>query len=197
MIYSYDYNFKSRIYKKKTLQREANHVYCYEIMEHIESFIEIINNEDIKLNDGIKVQIQGPYKYKNYIYFGEYNETVPHGRGVLLYKNDDKYFGNFKNGKKNGKGVMFFKNGCKYFGHWDNNEMEGYGKYYFTSGAKYEGYFKSNRRDGAGILTTKDGTEYKTVWEEGTLDNYGQIIYDDGKIYEGYIFSFIPSMTRI
>ena len=187
--------------KKKIIQKEANEVYCHEIMEHIESYTEIINNEDIKLKDGINVQIQGPFKYKNFIYFGEYTQfgkgLNPHGRGVLLYNNGDKYFGNFKQGKKDGIGVMFFKNGSKYLGQWEKNKMEGYGIYHYPTGAKYEGYFKGNKRNGVGILITKKGTQYKTVWKEGNINNYGQIIYDDGKIYEGFILNFFREKKGI
>ena len=126
-------------------------------------YLKIVNNENIQLKDDIDNQMQSPFKYKNYIYFGEYkigDNLTPHGRGVLLYKKNDKYFGNFKNGKKSGIGVFFFKNGSKYFGEWENNKFEGYGIYHFQIGAIYEGYFKSNKRDGVGILTTKSGTIY-------------------------------------
>ena len=179
--------------KRKVLQKEAYEVYCHEIMENIDSFTEIVNNEYIRLNDGIDIQIQSPFKYKNYIYFGEYqvgDDLIPHGRGVQLYNNGDKYYGNFKKGKKDGVGVFFFKNGTKYLGEWKKNKMEGYGIYYFSTGAKYEGYFKANQRNGPGILTTKDGTIYKSIWKNGIISDYGKIFYSDGRKYEGYIHKF-------
>ena len=179
--------------KRKVLQKEAYEVYCHEIMENIDSFTEIVNNEYIRLNDGIDIQIQSPFKYKNYIYFGEYqvgDDLIPHGRGVQLYNNGDKYYGNFKKGKKDGVGVFFFKNGTKYLGEWKKNKMEGYGIYYFSTGAKYEGYFKANQRNGPGILTTKDGTIYKSIWKDGIISDYGKIFYSDGRKYDGYIHKF-------
>ena len=179
--------------KKKVLQKEAYEVYCHEIRENIDSYVEIVNNENIMLNDGIDVQIQGPFKYKNYIYFGEYQvgeDLIPHGRGVQLYKNEDKYFGNFRKGKKDGIGVFFFKNGAKYLGEWKKNKMEGYGIYHFSTKAKYEGYFKGNKRNGPGILTTRDGTIFRSIWKDGYISDYGKIIYNDGRIYEGYINKF-------
>ena len=186
--------------KKKVIQSKAQEIYCHEIMEHIESYLEIINNEKIKLKDDIKVQIQGPFKYKNYIYYGEYqvnDDLIPHGRGVILYNNGDKYYGNFKNGKKDGIGVFFFKNGSKYFGYWDKNKMNGYGIYHYITGTIYEGYFKANKRNGAGILITKNGTKFRAIWKEGIIENYGQIIYEDGKIYEGYIINFLKENEGI
>ena len=186
--------------KKKVIQSKAQEIYCHEIIEHLESYLEIINNENIKLKDDIKVQIQGPFKYKNYIYYGEYqisDDLIPHGRGVILYSNKDKYFGNFKNGKKDGIGVFFFKNGSKYLGQWEKNKMNGYGIYHYTTGAIYEGYFKANKRNGAGILTDKNGIKYKAIWKEGIIDYYGQIIYNDGKIYEGYINNFLKEKEGI
>ena len=186
--------------KKKVIQREGYEVYCHEIMDNIDFYLNIVNNENIKLKDGIEVQMEGPFKYKTYIYFGEYQvheNITPHGRGVLLYKNDDKYYGNFKNGKKDGIGIFYFKNGSKYLGQWKQNKMDGYGVYYFTTGAKFEGYFKENKKHGIGILTTKEGTIYKTIWKEGNVSDYGTIIYEDGKIYEGYINNYLKEKKGI
>ena len=186
--------------KRKVLQKEAYEVYCHEIMENIDSYLEIVNNKYIKLKDGIEVQIQSPFKYKNYIYFGEYkigDDLIPHGRGVLLYNNGDKYYGNFKKGKKDGIGVFFFKNGAKYFGQWEQNKMEGYGIYHYTTKAIYEGYFKSNKRNGPGILKTKNGIIYKSIWKEGDISEYGQIFYDDGIIYEGFINNYLKENRGI
>ena len=186
--------------KKKVLQKEDYQVYCHEIMENIDSYLQIVNNEYIILKDGIEVQIQRPFKYKNYIYFGEYQaneDLIPHGRGVLLYNNGDKYYGNFKNGKKDGIGVFFFKNGSKYLGEWIKNKMDGYGIYHYINGAIYEGYFKENKRNGPGLLITKTGTKYQTIWKDGNISDYGKIFYDDGKIYEGYILNFLKNKKGI
>ena len=164
-----------------------------EIIENINLYLKIINIDNYSLKDNVEVQIQTPFKYDSYIYFGEYrvDNNIPHGRGILIYKNGDKYYGNFENGKKNKIGIYYFKsNGAKYKGEWENNKMSGYGIYYYPNGTIYEGYFKDNKRHGYGILTTSKGDIYKTIWNEGNVSDYGSIKYNDGKLYEGYIKNY-------
>ena len=52
--------------RKKNIKSEMEDIY-QEIMESIDLYLKIINNEDLLLKDGIKVQIQSPFKYKSYI----------------------------------------------------------------------------------------------------------------------------------
>ena len=164
-----------------------------EILDNMDLYLKIINNENILLKDNVDVEIQPPMIYKNYLYFGEYmaKKLTPHGRGILIYKNGDKYYGNFENGKKSKIGIYYFnKNGAKYKGEWQANKMNGYGKYYYPNGTTYEGYFKENKRHGFGILTTSKGDIFKTFWNEGNVSDYGKIFYKDGKEYEGFIENY-------
>jgi hypothetical protein len=64
-----------------------------DIISNINIFLPIINNDKILLKDNVKVQLQSPFIYKSFIYFGEYmvDKIIPHGRGILIYKNGDKY----------------------------------------------------------------------------------------------------------
>jgi hypothetical protein len=178
--------------KKFTIKTEMDDYY-QEIIKNINLYLTIINDEDILLNDDIEVQIQSPFIYKSFIYFGEYmvDKLIPHGRGILIYKNGDRYYGNFENGKKNKLGIFYFKkNGAKYEGQWANNKMNGCGKYYYPNGTTYEGEFKENKRHGFGILKTSNGDEYSTIWKEGNIDNYGEIKYKNGDCYKGVIKNY-------
>ena len=178
--------------KNMTVKSEMDDDY-QEIIENISLYLKIINIDNYALKDNVEVQIQTPFKYDSYIYFGEYraDNNIPHGRGILIYKNGDKYYGNFENGKKSKIGIFYFKNkGAKYKGEWENNKMNGYGIYHYPNGTIYEGYFKDNKRHGFGILTTSKGDIYKTIWNEGNVSDYGKIYYQDGKLYEGYIKNY-------
>ena len=164
-----------------------------EIIDNIDSYLNIINNEKLLLNDNVETQIELPYIYKNYIYFGEFrtDKLIPHNRGILIYKNGDRYYGNFENGKKNKIGIYYFKkSGGKYQGEWEDNKMNGYGKYFYPNGTIYEGFFKNNKRHGYGVLITSKGDKYITFWNEGNVSDYGKIIYKDGKVYEGFINNY-------
>lgn len=174
-------------FKKTYVKSEMEDIY-QEIIENIDYFMKLFNIKEAELDDNIHVQIQSPFKYKSYIYFGEYTDNmIPHGRGLLIYKNGERYIGNFQNGKKSRYGIYYFKNGAKYKGEWQNNKLNGYGIYYYPNGSIYEGYFKDNKRNGAGILTSLNGDIYKVIWDEGIISCYGVIIYKDGKKYAGYI----------
>ena len=164
-----------------------------EIIDNVDFYLKIINKHKIPLNDGVEIQIQSPFKYNSFIYFGEFmvEKNIPHGSGILIYKNGDKYYGMFKNGKKNIAGIFYFKkNGARYEGQWKDNKMDGYGKYFYPNGTIYEGYFKDNKRHGVGILTTSKGDIYKTIWKDGNVSDYGRIYYHDDKYYEGYIQNY-------
>ena len=43
-----------------------------EIIENINPYLKIINIDNYSLKDNVEVQIQTPFKYESYIYFGEY-----------------------------------------------------------------------------------------------------------------------------
>ena len=189
-----------KIDKKRFAEKAEMDDDYQEIIDNINSYLNIINNDKLLLNDNIETQIELPFKYENYIYFGEYriDKFTPHGRGILIYKNGDRYYGNFENGKKNKIGIYYFKkNGAKYQGEWEDNKMNGYGKYFYPNGTIYEGYFKQNKRHGYGILITSKGDKYITFWKEGNVSDYGKIIYKDGKIYEGYINNYKKDICGI
>jgi len=205
--------FKEKIekidFKKAVIKSEMDDVYK-EMIENIDLFKQFFCIKESELKDKDKnIQIQSPFQYKNFIYFGEYienkennennkinennnneNKLIAHGRGILIYKNGDKYLGNFENGKKSKLGIYYFKNGAKYKGQWEKNKLNGFGIFYYANGTIYEGYFKDNKRNGAGILTTSNGDIYESIWENGNISCIGKIIYKDGKIYKGYIKNY-------
>ena len=166
--------YEKIVSRKNNVKSEMDDIY-QDMIENIDLYLKIINNEDFLLKDEIKVQIQSPFKYKSYIYFGEYmvDKNIAHGRGILIYKNGDKYYGNFENGKKSKKGIFYFsKKGAKYKGEWTSNKKNGYGVYYYPNGTIYEGNFKENKRHGFGILKTSNGDIYETFWNEGNVSDY-------------------------
>ena len=51
-------------------------------------------------------------------YKGEVKNNLPHGKGVMNFKNGDKYEGYFLKGLRHGKGKDEFHTGDKYIGNY-------------------------------------------------------------------------------
>lgn len=63
---------------------------------------------------------------KEYIYFGNMENNLRHGLGVIITKNS-LYEGNFSLNHKMGKGHAIFPNGSVYFGDFANDKPHGHG----------------------------------------------------------------------
>ena len=87
--------------------------------------------------------------YKNGIYYiGEMLNGIPHGKGIIYYKNGNiKYDGEFVNGKFEGNGKYIYENGEYYIGQWLNGNRHGKGIYYYKNGnIKYDGEYVNGER---------------------------------------------------
>ena len=91
-------------------------------------------------------------------YTGEMLDTLPHGKGIFIYKNGDEYKGEFKKGMKDGNGYYKNKEG-EYDGFWKNNKKDGHGKYTFKNGDLFMGEFKDDMFNGQGILLYSNGNK--------------------------------------
>lgn len=70
--------------------------------------------------------------------------SVHTGKGIYIYKNNDKYTGDFKEDKKHGLGEMAFHNGSRFYGE-----------------------FIEGRRMGVGKMTLADGRAFASHWVMG------------------------------
>ncbi|KJP86802.1 hypothetical protein AK88_03509, partial [Plasmodium fragile] len=65
-------------------------------------------------------------EFSNCRYFGELNsQSIPHGKGLILYKWGAAFYGFFTNGKKNGIGIYIDKKLTKYICNWVHDRIEG------------------------------------------------------------------------
>lgn len=63
-------------------------------------------------------------------YAGEFVMNKRHGRGEMLYNNNDKYVGDWFNGVKHGIGTYTKGDGLEFYeGYWHEGEMHGRGIY--------------------------------------------------------------------
>ncbi len=91
------------------------------------------------------------------------------GKGRFIFANGEKYIGEFQNSLPHGRGAYHNNDGTVYRGPFVNGKRQGYGTLTFSNGESYIGEFKNNMRHGEGIYTFKDGKQQKGKWRDGTF----------------------------
>jgi hypothetical protein len=86
-------------------------------------------------------------EWKGGLYKGSViSNSIPHGRGEILYSNGDFYKGEWKLGYSNGngecKGKFGFSEEFIYVGEFKNNNFHGNGIFTWSNSDYYEGEFK-------------------------------------------------------
>ena len=146
------------------------------------------------------------------IYEGELSFGYPNNNGKLEFHLNGIpyiYIGEFQNGLKHGKGNLFTKENNKfnYDGDWVNDKIDGYGTL-FNFGEKYIGNFKKGKKCGEGTLYKNNGDivegeffegkikkgkimfknedEYEGEFSNGKINGKGKYKYKNGDIYEGF-----------
>lgn len=136
-------------------------------------------------------------------YEGERKNGLPHGQGVMTYKNGDIYNGTWENGVRQGFGLFMKKNGDYYEGDWLNGQKHGNGFYYgngfcrtfrysslysdlkLTTGIEsYKGEWKYDDPSGKGILRYRNGCEFEGEFIKGKPVS-GVLIFPNGDEYRG------------
>lgn len=106
---------------------------------------------------------------------------------LILRKNSmmidgNQYEGETMNGLPHGQGVMIYKEGTtgkvQYKGTWVNGECHGQGTMVYIDRSVYIGNFSHNLRDGSGIYETSDYT-YDGEWRNDAFNGFGRKIYRD------------------
>lgn len=152
----------------------------------------------------------GPYAYtfENSIYYGQYQNGLRHGLGILInYKDGFSYEGVFEKDKITGKGAMITserdyligmfedgephgeviltrEDGYYYQGEWKQSEKDGQGQEILPDKSEYKGQFQNNEREGKGTMKWDDSV-YNGNWVQGRMNGFGTMQYDDGRKYVG------------
>ena len=109
----------------------------------------------------------GTIKEIDFVYHGEIENGLRHGRGDCNYFDGGVYKGEFQNGLKEGKGLYKWDDGDVYDGEWKADLQEGRGIYKYDSGDVYDGEWKAGKREGRGVYTSAPGDVYDGEWEAG------------------------------
>ena len=201
--------FKEKVekidFKKAIVKSEMDDVYK-EMIENIDLYEKFFSIKEAQLKDKDKnIQIQSPFQYKNFIYFGEYieksenniiNENNENNK-IIESDEKNKENGNNENNKINenneinenkliahGRGLLIYKNGDKYLGNFENGKKSKLGIYYFKNGAKYKGQWENNKLNGYGIYYYANGTIYEGYFKDNKRNGSGILTTSNGDIYE-------------
>lgn len=113
----------------------------------------------------------------NFYYYGEAENGIAEGYGILYSKNDDTIS---QSGKYINSQIVigsdFFDNGDVYVGNYADSKFS-YGTYHYANGDSYTGEFQDNQRSGNGTYYCVNGNFHKGKWEDGLPNGYG-IFYD-------------------
>jgi hypothetical protein len=118
-------------------------------------------------------------QYKTYkvgSYNGQIKKDLPHGNGIMDYRNGSRYNGQFSNGKKHGYGKLRNVDGSTYDGDFMNDLKDGYGKIYTVNNIlKFEGQFKNDIQSGTCISYYKNMIQYKGIAENRDANGEGEM----------------------
>jgi hypothetical protein len=151
---------------------------------------------------GLKIEAQ---------YEGDIVNSMPHGKGTMIYSNGAHYSGDWRKGMRNGfgsyidiyqntydgkwvthkrcgRGIWKSKGGDIYNGIWESDLPHGEGIYQYADGKSYSGQWYHGKQYGSGILQNIDGSCYRGEWKDGRLDGFGELISASGAIQYAGIF---------
>ncbi|KAK4083612.1 uncharacterized protein Triagg1_1274 [Trichoderma aggressivum f. europaeum] len=110
---------------------------------------------------------------------------VPHGKGVMRYKDGTMYEGEWDNGIYSGHGKYTTKT-AEYAGMWSKGVKAGHGKLTTSDGRVYDGWFEAGRRSGAGTQkNSKTGSSYSGQWKKNVPFGKGVWRWANGDWMEG------------
>jgi hypothetical protein len=95
----------------------------------------------------------------DYIYQGEWDHNIIHGKGYWKWYDGRCYIGDNWHGKRQGTGLHMTGLGESYYGTFNNNSFDGVGLFNYSDGSSYKGEFKAGLRHGNGVYTDSKGTE--------------------------------------
>ena len=121
-------------------------------------------NDDLKHGKGKVVFIE-----EDSVYEGDFNKGKMTGSGVFTWKDKTSYDGEFLDGKKHGKGLFKWPDGTEYEGDYVNNLREGLGEYRWKNGKKFKGMFKGGKQHGKGVYILPNGEVKNVEYNEGKL----------------------------
>jgi len=182
-------------FKKAIIKSKTDVIYA-QMIENIDLFKHFFSIKESELKEkGKKIQIQSPFQYKDFVYFGEYIEICENSENIEDYKynkyNEYSKYSEFSKYSDYSKYNILSE-----FNNSENNNnnkinenkliAHGRGILIYKNGNKYLGIFENGKKSKLGIYYFKNGSKYKGYWENNKFNGYGIYYYANGTIYEGY-----------
>ena len=104
-------------------------------------------------------------EFEDCFYQGYYHQSLPDGRGIIIYKNGDCYYG------RASVLVPQLTSGCA--GEFDESVMRGRGYYFPAMGGMIEGQFDDHFANGFCTVQFASGDSYKGFLKDGQLHGKG------------------------
>jgi hypothetical protein len=114
-------------------------------------------------------EFTGPGRYTGWFRGNRIKGYVPHGRGIMRYRNGSVYTGQWKNGKMHGNGTIRWNDGTMYSGQWKMGKRTGFGTYIWPGGDKYVGQWNDNQICGTGTYYYQNGRVVSGEWKEAQV----------------------------
>ena len=204
-------------------RREEYLQFGYDLIQEVLNITQICLEENniyaretgtIKGSDFLCMDTTDKIEEYNFIYHGEIENGLRHGRGNCNYSNGNVYNGEYQNGKREGTGVYQWSDGDAYNGEWKAGKIEGRGLYKWgqgqfksdeyngewkagmfegrgiykhASGDVYDGEWKDDKTEGRGIYKHVLGDAYDGEWKAGKKEGMGLIKWSDGDLYYGHL----------
>lgn len=106
-------------------------------------------------------------------YSGDFKFGFLWGNGRMNYQGNYTYTGEFQMGLRQGKGLCKFANGMKYQGRYIQDVMNGIGKFYLNKTDYYEGEMLDNKFNGWGKLNNNNGY-HEGYFKDGLPNGKGE-----------------------
>ena len=142
---------------------------------------------------GLSGPAEGRYTL-GYSYDGQYEGSMPHGRGRFLWDDGTSFTGTASRHCIEGEGRYTFRNGDTYSGEVQNGVRHGQGMYTVrATGEVYSGAWAHGIKHGQGRLHYTDASYYDGDWVNGARTGQGVMVYPTGSRYSG---GWVDSMRQ-
>lgn len=141
--------------------------------------------------ENMKREGKGIEDRKKYTYMGSFKDDLKHGKGKIIFHEDDSYYeGDFNKGQMTGYGIFHYKDKSCYDGEFLDGKMHGHGIFKWPDKSEFEGNYNMNLKEGYGEYRWKSGKKYQGNHKDGKRHGKGVYIYPNGErkeveFYEG------------
>ncbi len=110
---------------------------------------------------------------------------LPHGEGIMCWKDGGEYNGGWESGNRHGKGIHKYGNGSFYEGDWLDGFRHGKGTYKWPNGQSFEGEWQNDSIRGRGVMYAANHNRFEGYFIDVYPSGHTRITYANGDIYEG------------